>query len=81
MSDILIAIPSELIRYNHDGTITIMAEKIPHSWTFGVTDISLKDFLNEKVVGYCREPPTFKVITKIEVKLELEGKEQNEHKK
>ena len=76
MSDILIALPGECVESNHDGTVTLRIEKIPKDWTFGMTDISLKDFLNEKVVGYCREPPTYKVITKIEVKLELEGKEQ-----
>ena len=76
MSDIIIVLPGECVRNNHDGTVTLRIDKIPYDWTYGITEIKLQDFINEKIVGYCREPPTFKVITKIEVKLELEGKEQ-----
>ena len=73
MSDILIAVPGECVTYNHDGTITIEG-KIPESWTYGITDVKFDDFIQDKVVGFFREPPNFKVITKIKVELELEGK-------
>jgi hypothetical protein len=75
MSDIIMVIPSECIVYNSDKTISIPG-KIPKDWTYGINETKLQDFLNDKVVGYCREPPAFKVITKINIKLELEGKEQ-----
>jgi len=79
MSDILIAIPSELVQYNHDekkngkgkGTITLNNLKIPVSWTYGIDNTKFIDFANRHIVGYFREPPTFKVIEKIEVKLKL----------
>lgn len=76
MSDVLIALPGECVENNHDGTISLRIKNIPEGWTYGINEITFEQFLNEKVVGYFREPPNYKVITKIEVKLELEGKEK-----
>jgi hypothetical protein len=71
MSDVLIAVPGELVENNRDGTITLRNLKIPVDWTYGVDNTQFIDFAKKHIEGYFREPPNFKVIEKMEIKLEL----------